>query len=560
MRHKLIIICSLLFLSVFTKAQTQPLFFKPDYPRFTPVNKDFDISLTSRIAEGRYDGVDFYILTGDEVEIKEIIFKNFLTEKKLRFRESLFPGTDEKSYKIKIPLEDPLFRFGDPFQILVAFGGYSGDRTELNFAAEIRKTRNGKIFYSSLFPADEQNALRKAEVKFYRPFRTAGSALNLSPNSSVTFTFEKERSYNNLLVEFWGKFNGTSTEFFNVLDLNSGDTLISLLNTPFRMIYAKESGELKYYSSNFASRNSWIHFSVVFSKQSRSADVYADDIKLFSIPFRSQTKLSDCVFSFVNQSANGQISFDLLKIWDFRNALELSFRNKNYLNYSADSSSLFLKCDFDNPAQFEQSNRNQYNIKISGGTLRESDAPVFPRAPDLSVMRYSNFYSIEWKGRDVANVRDYTLEKSTDGKKFDQIYFTDADASPEKVYYHSDERNDENEIVIYRLKQVNNDGSVIYSPQIKIGQGQKKTFSVDQNYPNPFNPVTSITVNIIESGEIEIRVYDLVGKQIALLYSGPLSEGLHSYQFDGTELPSGIYFYEVKSPKFLEVRKMILAK
>lgn len=541
-------------------AQKQPLFFKIDSPHFIPVNKDFELSLTCRITEAKYDELNLFILTEDQINITDVVIKNLRAERKLKFREAKFADRPEKSYKVKLPLDDPLMKLGNPFQIILSFDGNESENSEVNFAMEMKRQKNGTSVYSSFNLPNQSNGIEKANLSFYKPFRSAGSAINLNTNSSFVLTFNKDRSYKNLLVEFWAKLNNYSSEFFNVFDLNTGDTLISLVNTPFKMVYAKETHDLKYITSNFASRNAWIHFSIRFSKSFQSIDVYADDVLLFSRPFRSLSKLSDLVFTFSNESPNGVLSIDLLKIWDFQNSMDLSFRNKNFLTYAADSSSLLLKCDFDDPGQVNSSIKNLYTIQFSGGEIRESDAPIFPRTPDLNLMKYNNFYSIEWTGRDLENAFSYTLEKSTDNKKFTQIYTVEADRDPSKIYYYSDEKDPLNEIVIYRLKQINKDGSVIYSPQTKIGQGQKKTFIVDQNYPNPFNPFTSITVNIIEPDEFEIRVYDLVGKKIALLHSGPLSVGQHSFHFDGTDLPSGIYFYEVKSPKSLEVRKMILTK
>jgi len=65
---------------------------------------------------------------------------------------------------------------------------------------------------------------------------------------------------------------------------------------------------------------------------------------------------------------------------------------------------------------------------------------------------------------------------------------------------------------------------------------------------------------MLETIEVDIYVYDIVGEKVAVLNKGILSQGIHTFSFDGSSLPSGIYFCEAKSEKFTEVKKMILAK
>jgi hypothetical protein len=95
---------------------------------------------------------------------------------------------------------------------------------------------------------------------------------------------------------------------------------------------------------------------------------------------------------------------------------------------------------------------------------------------------------------------------------------------------------------------------------VKVGRGQVKHFKMQQNYPNPFNPITTVTVEVKQADEFEVIVYDIVGKTVEILHKGPLATGLHRFNFDGTDLPSGLYLCEVKSRDQLEVMKMILAK
>ena len=87
-----------------------------------------------------------------------------------------------------------------------------------------------------------------------------------------------------------------------------------------------------------------------------------------------------------------------------------------------------------------------------------------------------------------------------------------------------------------------------------------QTFSLDQNYPKPFNPATTISFSIAEKGKVQLKVYDLIGQEIKTLVNGELNAGVYKLTFDASNLPSGIYIYEIRTNKFLESRKMMLLK
>ena len=208
----------------------------------------------------------------------------------------------------------------------------------------------------------------------------------------------------------------------------------------------------------------------------------------------------------------------------------------------------------------EHSNIESFDLSIGEYYLTASSAPILSKLPEINVTTFANYNLIEWICKDPAELSKYVLQRSTDGNNFENIYSIQAFEEKEHTYGYTDSRHIEDEIVFYRLKQINQDGSVIYSPQVKIGQGENEFFQIEQNYPNPFNPTTTITVEILESDNYEITIYDIVGKKIETLHSGVLQQGIHSFSFDGSNLPSGIYFCEVKSPASSKIQKMILAK
>jgi len=86
------------------------------------------------------------------------------------------------------------------------------------------------------------------------------------------------------------------------------------------------------------------------------------------------------------------------------------------------------------------------------------------------------------------------------------------------------------------------------------------TYSLSQNYPNPFNPTTQIIYTLEKPGLVTIKVYDILGRFITTLVNEQQNSGLHTINFNASDLSSGIYFYQLNSGSFSSSRKMILMK
>lgn len=86
------------------------------------------------------------------------------------------------------------------------------------------------------------------------------------------------------------------------------------------------------------------------------------------------------------------------------------------------------------------------------------------------------------------------------------------------------------------------------------------TFSLEQNYPNPFNPSTIIRYSIPKSEFVELKVYDGLGNLIQTLVSENLNAGNYEVQFNGADLASGIYYYQIKAGEFSITKKLVLMK
>ncbi len=85
-------------------------------------------------------------------------------------------------------------------------------------------------------------------------------------------------------------------------------------------------------------------------------------------------------------------------------------------------------------------------------------------------------------------------------------------------------------------------------------------FSLGQNYPNPFNPVTKIGLQIADFGFVSLKIFDITGKEIAVLVNEELNAGTYNVDFDASHLASGTYFYRMEAGNYSDVKKMVLIK
>ncbi len=104
-------------------------------------------------------------------------------------------------------------------------------------------------------------------------------------------------------------------------------------------------------------------------------------------------------------------------------------------------------------------------------------------------------------------------------------------------------------------------GYITYIPVGVQGNSEiPKYYALSQNYPNPFNPSTKITYSVPKSGNVLISVFDMLGREAATLVNETKEAGIHSIDFNASNLSSGIYFYRIDAGSFTDVKKMMLIK
>jgi len=112
----------------------------------------------------------------------------------------------------------------------------------------------------------------------------------------------------------------------------------------------------------------------------------------------------------------------------------------------------------------------------------------------------------------------------------------------------------------YRLKQIDRDGKFKYHSEVEVTVAAPTKYALEQNYPNPFNPSTTIGFSLPMSGNVTLKVYNMLGQEVATLVNGKLEAGMHSVVWAPKELASGMYVYRLQASNFAAAKKLMLTK
>jgi hypothetical protein len=169
---------------------------------------------------------------------------------------------------------------------------------------------------------------------------------------------------------------------------------------------------------------------------------------------------------------------------------------------------------------------------------------------------------LSWATATEINNSGFQIERSLDKSNFGSIGFVEGKGTTTEMQsYKFIDENLSNGIYYYRLKQIDLDGSFEYSNIVEVNVGIPNRFELSQNYPNPFNPTTLINFQISENADVSLKIYNILGKEIAVLINETKEAGSYSINFDGTGLSSGVYFYTLStSTGKTIIKKMTLLK
>ncbi len=189
---------------------------------------------------------------------------------------------------------------------------------------------------------------------------------------------------------------------------------------------------------------------------------------------------------------------------------------------------------------------------------------VFPvELASFSGLLNGNEIELRWRTETEVNNYGFEIERSTDRTIWGNIGFVPGHGnsnSPNDYVFTDRDRFIPSGKIYYRLKQEDIDGKFEYSNAIKLEYKVQSKPNLSQNYPNPFNPTSVIEYTLPADEFVSLKVYDILGREVAALVNEKQNAGKHSVNFNGSSLASGVYFYILTTNNFVLSKKMNLIK
>ena len=200
---------------------------------------------------------------------------------------------------------------------------------------------------------------------------------------------------------------------------------------------------------------------------------------------------------------------------------------------------------------------------IDRGLMYQPFGKVTIRYPQANLTFKSN--ACEWLLLDCKTATLTGMGKINNQGNFG--YLLVANDNPDKLRIVLWDKNDGDKIIYDNLNPQSIQGAIVMHNRIiltKDGEEDLLTapveFVLEQNYPNPFNPNTTINYSIPEAGNVEMKVYDILGNEVASLVNEVKSPGNYAAEFDASSFASGIYIYTIRTNNFVQTKKMTLLK
>ncbi len=196
-----------------------------------------------------------------------------------------------------------------------------------------------------------------------------------------------------------------------------------------------------------------------------------------------------------------------------------------------------------------------------------SEVPVTPvEINSFSGVVNKDKILLSWQTATEKNNKGFVVQRKTINEKYKVLSFINGNGTTTDNHNYSftDSKVKPGNYT-YRLKQIDFDGSVEYSNEINVNVESPAVYSLEQNYPNPFNPSTKINFSLTSDSKVNLKVFDILGREVEELINNNLQAGSHSINFNAENLPSGIYIYRLEAigkdgKNFASVKKMILTK
>jgi hypothetical protein len=173
-----------------------------------------------------------------------------------------------------------------------------------------------------------------------------------------------------------------------------------------------------------------------------------------------------------------------------------------------------------------------------------------------------NTVKLNWSTVSELNNSGFDIERKSVSGEWTKVSNVNGNGTSNTVHSYSfEDRNLTTGKYNYRLRQVDFNGNYKYYQLVnEVEVGTPSKYDLSQNYPNPFNPSTTINYELPKSNFVSLKIYDMMGREVASLVNQNQDAGFYSVKFDASKLSSGIYFYKIQAADFSAVKKLMLVK
>lgn len=202
------------------------------------------------------------------------------------------------------------------------------------------------------------------------------------------------------------------------------------------------------------------------------------------------------------------------------------------------------------------------NTQLGIDNITAADQPLPVEFIVFNAMVRSSSVNLSWTTASETNNRGFEVQRKVKDEEgwIKRGFVRGQGTSTEKHSYRFIDNNITGGNYSYRLKQIDYSGIYSYSDIVEVNVVEVNRFSLSQNYPNPFNPVTNFEFQIADFGFVSLKVYDVLGKEVATLVNEERSPGVYEIEFDASGFASGVYYYRLEAGNFSNTNKMMLIK
>jgi hypothetical protein len=282
----------------------------------------------------------------------------------------------------------------------------------------------------------------------------------------------------------------------------------------------------------------------------------------------------------------------LSSYFDYRNVPAFPFTGtiEHTLWFQVSTPGIDINLDYDIPTGAEMTITDQIggsflNIGPFSGigiaVIPGSYTAIFPKA--FVIMVYDTIVPVElasftaglsgqavilnWTTATEINNQGFEIERHTTTSNWETIgYIPGFGTTSEPKTYSYTDSNIVTDTYTYRLKQVDYDGTFSYSDEVEVEVDfTPSEYALFQNYPNPFNPNTKIQFQVPETGEVTIKIYDMLGQEVSTLFAGEVVRGTYTANWNGlndagVQMSSGSYIYKMVAGDFVQSKKLVFLK